>query len=346
MKVLKVDRKEQYLEVVPQTLTDLWHLERIIEPSDLVKGKSERKIKGEEGRSAQKITVSATVEAEKIEFHEHAHQLRVSGKLVELKPEEFFDAGAFHSVEVELNKKISIKKKKLKGHQIERLEKAVKASRAEETALVVLDDEEATIALLKEFGAEGKANIKSGKQGKRMEGEKGREGKYFTEITEKVRELNAPKTVVAGPGFTKNNFKKYLQEKGVKLNAFYASTNSVGITGLNELLASQQMEKFFEQSLILEENKLMEKALAEIYKGTGLTAYGLKELKEAVEKGAVGELMVSDKLLLEKRNDVEELLGKAEETGAKVHVLSSSHDAGKKLDGFGGGIAFLRFAVE
>ncbi|MBI2598194.1 MAG: hypothetical protein HYW50_03290 [Candidatus Diapherotrites archaeon] len=58
MKILKVDYKKNFFEVIPDNLDDLWHLERIIEPLDLVSGVAERKIKPqEEGMRQSKESV-------------------------------------------------------------------------------------------------------------------------------------------------------------------------------------------------------------------------------------------------------------------------------------------------
>ena len=45
MKIIKIDKKTNEIIVVPENLNDLWHLEKIIDNGDLVKGKTDRKIK-------------------------------------------------------------------------------------------------------------------------------------------------------------------------------------------------------------------------------------------------------------------------------------------------------------
>ena len=67
MKVTKkrLKGREGEIALTPESLDDLWHLERIIEKGDLVSGSSERKVKGEEGRKAERIKVWVEIEAEK-----------------------------------------------------------------------------------------------------------------------------------------------------------------------------------------------------------------------------------------------------------------------------------------
>lgn len=343
MKKLKIDLKNNFLELVPESLDDLWSLERILEKGDLVGGSSERKIKAEEGRKAQKIVVWIELEAEKIEFHESYKQLRVSGKMKAMKPQEFFEANAFHSIEFGLKDKIKIKKNKIKEFQIETIEKAVKSSGRNQLLLIVMDDEEATIAEASEKGLKVKAVIKSGKQGKRFKEEKGKENKYFEELLKKIEGEKKEKKLIAGPGFTKSEFKKFLEKKNVKLHAVFESSNSVGKTGLNELVKKGIIEKVLHESMLVKENKKMEEIMKDARKDNSTIEYGLKEIQKAVEKGAVEELIVSDKKFFEEREKIQELMEKVESFKGKVMLFSSEHEAGEYLNGFGGIIAVLRF---
>ncbi|MBU2100772.1 mRNA surveillance protein pelota [Candidatus Micrarchaeota archaeon] len=343
MKKLKVDLKNNFLELVPETLDDLWYLERILEKGDLVSGSSERKIKGEEGRKAEKIVIWVEVQAEKIEFHESFMKLRVSGPMKSMKPEEFFEANAFHSIEFGLKDKIRIKKKKIKEFQLEIIDKAVKSSVRSSLLLVVLDDEEAIIAEASEKGIKTKTTIKSGKQGKRFKEEKQKENKFFEELLKKIQAEKKEKVLIAGPGFTKNDFKKFLENKKVNFNPVFENTNSIGKTGLNELLKTGLIEKVLKESRLIEENKKMDELMKEARKENSLVEYGLNEIEKAVEKGAVQELIVSDKKFFEEREKIQELMEKAESFQGKVFLFSSEHEAGEYLNGFGGIIALLRF---
>jgi len=343
MKKLKIDKKNNFLELIPETLDDLWYLQRILEKGDLVSGSSERKIKGEEGRKAEKIAIWVEITAEKIEFHESTKTLRISGKMQAMKPIEFFEANAFHSIEIELKNKIKIRKNKIKEFQLEIIEKAVKNTGRNKLLLIVLDDEEATIGEATEKGIKIKAVIKSGRQGKMFKEEKRKENKYFEEILKKVQEEKKEKILIAGPGFTKNDLQKYLKNKNIELNAVFENTNSVGKTGLNELIKNEIIEKILHESLLVKENKKMEEVMKEARKENSMAEYGLKEVKEAAEKGAVEELIVSDKKFFEEREEIQALIEKVEEFKGKVMLISSEHEAGEYLAGFGGIIALLRF---
>ncbi len=345
MRIVKLDKQDNSFEVVPENLDDLWHLERIIEKGDLVSGSTERKIKPKvPGEKPFRVKMFIEVSAEDIEFHKFSGKLRVNGIITSGTPEEYIELKSHHSIEIEPMKKVKVKKKVLKKYHIERLEKAKKASSRAKMLLVSMDDEEASFALLKEYGLEERGKIISGKQGKQYKGMD--EGtKYFDEVLKKASESGAEKIVFAGPGFTKNNFEKFLEGKDKEFEAFFESSNSVGVTGLNELVKSGVIDKIATELELTRETEIVEKFLAEIGKDSGLASYGVEEVENAVNAGAVDVLIIGENALLEKREELEKLMETAESLKAKVHIISSSHDAGKQLEGMGGVAAILRYKL-
>jgi protein pelota len=345
MRIIKIDRKENFFEAVPDSTEDLWYLERIIQTGDLVSGKSERKIKArEEGEKTLKENIFVEIEVEKAELHEASGMLRMNGIIVSGHPLEFVELKAHHSLEIMPGKKIKVKKKQLKEYEIEKLEKAKKASGREKTLIVVMDDEEAEIAFLKDSGFEGKARILAKKEGKRFKSDYKKED-YFKEVLEKISALDAKQIVVAGPGFSANEFLEYAKKNGFQKNVFQESTNSVGTTGLNELAKSGKLEKIVSESMLLDESRAVERILKEIGKNSGLAEYGFNEVKKAAETGAVKELILSEEKLLHEREKIEEIMEKAEHGRAKIIVVSGNHEAGKKIKGLGGIAAILRFRI-
>ncbi len=349
MRILQIDRKNNVVKVVPEVRDDLWHLERVLEKHDLVSGTTDRRIKAKEpGGKAERVKMFLQVEVEGIEFDRHSGVLRANGKIVEGKPEDLLEKGAHHSLEIELGRKIEIKKERLKRFQIERLERAVRASHAGKMLLVVLDDEQADFALLREFGIEEKVTIRSGKHGKRQEEDESIRNKYFQQIVDKAREIDAEKVVFAGPGFTKNNLRKFMEGKGVKVaeQLFFEGTNSVGKTGLQELLKGNALEKIAQEMQVLRETKLVEKIFEELGKDSGLVAIGLRECEKAADFGAVEKLLVLENFFLENREKVEEIMDKVEKARGEIHLVGKEHEAGEKLHGIGGISALLRYQIQ
>ncbi|MBU0536090.1 MAG: mRNA surveillance protein Pelota, partial [Nanoarchaeota archaeon] len=101
---------------------------------------------------------------------------------------------------------------------------------------------------------------------------------------------------------------------------------------------------------ITKEMKLVEELLSEISK-EGIAAYGPKEVKSAVELGAVKSFLITDSCVQETRekgeyNKTESMMKLVEQNKGDIYIISSEHDGGKKLNGLGGIGAILRYKIR
>ena len=345
MQVLKIDRKNNFIELIPRTLDDFWHLEKVLEKGDIVSAGTERKIKPKEaGQEPFKVNLFLEIELEEVSFEKFSSAMRLSGIIVGGKPEELIELKAHHSISLELNNKLKIQKKLIKDYVVERLRKAEAASKKPKLLIVVLDDERADFASLSDFGLEKKTAVFSGRSGKQYKSEASQ--KYFDEILQVIKDSKMDKIVVAGPGFTKENFRDYVKSIHSSAGFFFESTNSVGETGLNELLKKDISSIAIQEMEIVKETKLIQDFLLHLGKEDGLIEYGLSEVEKAIDLGAVESLVVSEELLLKERKKIEALFEKAEKLKGKIHIISKDHEAGRQLMDFTGVIAFLRFRVK
>src|SRR3989344_6107150 len=343
MQIVKIDRKNHQFEVVPHSFDDLWHLERLIEKGDRVSGTSERKIKPkEEGDKPYKEKIYVELEVEKVIFHESTNQLRIQGTVVAAKPEELVPLKSHHTIEAEVGKSINVTKKSLKNFHVERLQRAKNASGHEKVLLVIMDDEQADLVFLKDTGIDTKARIIAQKEGKMFKtGEKGKTKPYFEELLKKILDLGSSKIVVAGPGFERQNFEKFLKEKSPKLQVIFESTNSIGLTGINELVKGGKIDKVIEGFHSTEEAKAVERVLASI--SQEMCAIGQKEVLESVQAGACQEIVILESKMHQKNQNIEKILDSAEQFGAKIFFVADKSEPGKQLDGMGAIAAVLRY---
>jgi protein pelota len=341
MKILKIDKKENYVQIIPESFDDLWHIEKIIEKGDKVSGETERKIKPKnEGEKTFKQKIFVEIEAEKPEFHETTGELRILGKVISAKPEESVPHGMAHTIEAKPGTKISIKKNKLKEYHIQRLEKAKETTTKQKPIIILLDDEEAEIATFKDIGIEIKAKIKNTeKQGKMFKTED--KTKYFEEISEKINAIKPNSIIIAGQSFQIQKLEKYLKEKNYKGQIYAEPLNSTGQTGFNELIKNGKMDKLLEGIQSAEEIKALERLMKAISKE--MAAIGQKETLNALEKGAASELMISEKFMIEKREEANQMLEIAEQTKTKIQFFSPKSQPGKTIEGLGGTAAILRY---
>jgi protein pelota len=344
MKIIKIDHKLNEIIILVNNLDDLWHLEKVIAKGDIIYGSTDRKIKPKtEGEKAIRIKLFVELEVNEASFSEFSEKLKISGVILSGKPEEYIDVKSHQSIDVGIGEKLKIKKTKIQSWQIDRLKKAEKESSSNGLLTVLMDDEEAQIAFINQFEIKKKATIKSKKSGKMYAEEK---SNYFEEINDKINQLSAKKIILCGPGFTKDNFKKYLEDK--HNNKFEkiitTSLNSTGETGFRELVNSNKLSDIEKDLELNKEGKLIEEFLEKLSKG--LADYGVTKIKDLINQGAVDKLIVSEKYLVQNRDSVEEILNMAEKFACKIHIISSKNPNEKTIYGMGGIVAILRYKVE
>jgi protein pelota len=84
--------------------------------------------------------------------------------------------------------------------------------------------------------------------------------------------------------------------------------------------------------------------LSEIGKNSSKIAYGIKETQNAMNVGAVEQLLILDSQV--PNNNMGEAMDMVENMKGDVMVISSEHEGGKQLESLGGVAAILRYAIS
>ncbi len=346
MKVTHKDLKKGEVKLTTESLDDLWYLSHIVEPKDLVSGKTMRKVKIGDSENAKVVRkpVFITIEVEKVDFTKSSNVLKILG-VVREGPEDV-PSGSHHSFNVEENTQIKITKEKWLKYQLDKLDEACKQK--SNTLILILDRDVATFALLKSSGYDILLETRGDVQKKGDDSVI--KGDFFAETVKLLQdylnryEVNS--VLVASPGFWKEEFKKKVPDDFPK-KIFYATCNDSGRKGVDEVLKRDEVKTLLKEDRIAKETIVVEQLLTEISKGK-LAAYGLDEVKKSIEAGAVKTLLVTDNYIRSEDHNYEEtdnLMKLADSLKAEVHVISSDHDAGKKLDGLGGIASILRYEI-
>lgn len=348
MKVVFKNLKHGEIKLVPENLDDIWHLYNIIDEGDLVRmvafrTSDEGKDDKIRSKKTEKKRMKLGVRVKEVKFHEFSDRLRIHGTIEE-GPQ---DLGSFHTLNVDADKMeaISIVKEEWKHFQLERIDEAVKLRSQPLLTFVSLDEETATVAVLRQSGVQWVADIDSRRSGKMYESVDN-EKEYFGEIFSVVK-MNKDKDsplVIVGPGFTKEHFIEYGKEKESLLfeKCFSHGTGCAGMPGVQEAIKTGVVEKITKENRVAFETQLVEKLFEEIKKD-GLVTYGEQQVKNALINGAVERLLISDVLVRNPKG--EELLRLAKQNNSRFTIINSMHESGKKLEGIGGVGALLRFKI-
>lgn len=346
MKIGKQDVSEGEIRLTPENTEDLWHIERILSPGDRILSTSFRRFKATEGDAGEKKKVTIKLLVEKAEFSRFANRLRVTGKILEGTPEEFVQQGAYHTVDIEQDYPVSIFKDKWMAYHLSRIKQAVAETRRPRMGMLVLDESKAIYATLRGYGVEYELELENSAS-KRDDKFDEKTLSFFGEILKKMQSSQVGKIIVAGPGFGKDNLMKFIRQKSPELakKVILEHCSYAERSGINELLKRGVVGKVAEQERAENELVLMEKFSSELRKDSGLAAYGLGEVGNAVAASAVGTLMVEDELLRNSK-DVEKVVEEAEKRKVSLVVFSHESDGGRELSGYGGFAALLKFKIR
>ncbi|MDG6218681.1 MAG: mRNA surveillance protein pelota [Candidatus Thermoplasmatota archaeon] len=347
MKIIHKDLDHNTIKVVPETLDDIWHLSNIIQPDNLVRAitfrTDEQATDKVRTKKSPKKKMKLGIRVEQVKFHEFSDRLRIHG-IIE---EGMQDLGSHHTFNVtaDAHEVLTIIKENWKPYELKRLEEAVKQTSESLVLFVSLDNDEATIAVLRNSGIQWIASIESHQSGKQYQSEN-MEKQYFGDIIKIINEKMTEQTtlVIVGPGFTKDHLSAYGKENHPLLfdQCLLYATGNEGMNGIHEAMKSGVVEHIAKENRVVQETLIVDKVFLEIKKN-GLVAYGFEDVERAIDAGAVDRLVIADSKVRTKKGDI--FLQKVEEIQSDFIIVNSMHDAGKKLEGLGGIAAILRYKI-
>ena len=338
--------------LVPESLDDLWHLTYVIEPGDRVAGDTTRRIQRDDDdlrdTGGEREHMWVELDVSDVEFAKFANRLRVGGVIVDCSREDQLDF--HHTLNVEPRTEIEVEKV-WKPDQNDRLEEAVEATENPDVAIATVEEGEAHVHTVAQYGTEERATI-TGPTGK---GEYARpREELFEELAGVLGRLDVDAILLAGPGFTKADALSYIEDEDPDLAASVTTVDTAGVgdRGVHEVLKRGAVEEVQTQTRIAAEADLVDELTERIATGEKV-AYGPERVAEAAEYGAIEQLLVLDERLRVERGpdgdwsvDVDDVVETTEQKGGEVTVFSGEFDPGQQLKNLGGIAALLRYRID
>ncbi|MEK6900695.1 MAG: mRNA surveillance protein pelota [Nanoarchaeota archaeon] len=345
MQLITSDFRKGFTKLKVNDKDDLWYLSHLIDPGDLVRGKTTRKIKIGEGENAKSVkkTLTLSIEAETVELTETS--VRINGKVTEEAEE--VPKGSYQSITLEEASEFSLEKEQWPAYQKQKLQEA--CEKRYDYLLCLFDREESIFALTKKFGYEILASLKGEASKKRKIVEVKTD--FQLEIIKTLEAYNIrykpSSIIVASPAFYKEDLFKKIPASELKKKIVLAACSDISERSLDEVMRRPELAEVLKNSRAREEQLLVEELLQEISKNEK-AAYGWKGVQEAADSGNVLKLLLTDDFIQKRRtnNDFTEIdrcMKTVDSLQGNIHILASRSDSGKKLDGLGGIAAILRY---
>ncbi|PWN53273.1 hypothetical protein IE53DRAFT_384250 [Violaceomyces palustris] len=395
--------------LIPEEDEDMYHLYNLIEVGDSVKAAAVRRVQSESSTGSiesHRVRLNLTIQVTKTTFDATGSEappdpssstsassssaapaseaissaaivggtsgegatLQVSGRVVE--ENQHVKMGAFHTLDLEVNRSLTIFKDNWDAVHLERLGESSDVGQRAEVGAVVLGEGTATVCLLTGHMTVVRQRIDVAIPRKRKGAPSSSSDKstqrFHSLVYSAVLKLLALPAlrivIVASPGFTKDTVLDYVFEeatrRGDKLligsearrKFLKVHCSSPHVHSLMEVLRSPEVNAQLKDTKFAREGMLLEKFMRQLANDELRAWYGEKHVLLAASRGAIGCLLISDGLFRAaepaRRRKFVELVEEVRKQGGEVAIFSSMHESGKQLNGLTGIAAILTYPLD
>ncbi|KAK7474489.1 hypothetical protein BaRGS_00034243 [Batillaria attramentaria] len=362
-----IDKGAGSVTLVAEEAEDMWHAYNLIQVGDTLRSTTIRKVTTESATgsvNASKVRTTLTVQVEAIDFDTQACVLRVKGRNV--CENQYVKMGAYHTLDLEMNRPFTLYKHEWDSVTLERIESACDPTQTADLAAVVMQEGIAHVCLVTNHMTLVRAKIETSIPRKRKglcdQHTKGLNRFYDQIIQAILRHVNfdvVKCVLVASPGFVKDQFAEYMFSQAVKQDYRVLTDNKAKFVlvhassgfkhSLKEVLSDPAVTARLADTKAAGEVKALDDFYQMLQSDPDRAFYGLRHCEKAVELQAVETLLVSDELFrsqdVQQRKRYVALVDNVRENGGEVRIFSSLHVSGEQLGQLSGVAAILRFPI-
>lgn len=370
MKLLHKDIEKDnagQVTLMPEEAEDMWHTYNLLQVGDSLRASTIRKVQTESQTGSvgsSRVRTTLTICVESIDFDSQACQLRVKG--TNLEENQYVKMGAYHTIELELNRKFTLAKKNWDSVTLDRIDQACDAAQKADVAAVVMQEGLANLVLVTPamtlLRAKVELTIPRKRRGSCTQHEKALERFYEAVMQAILRHINFDVVkciLIASPGFVRDQFMTYLFKEAVRQDnkvllenrpKFMLVHSSSGHKySLKEILSDPTVTSRLSDTKAAGEVKALEDFYKMLQHEPDRAFYGLAHVEKAADALAIDTLLISDNLFRHQdvptRSRYVRLVDSVRDNGGTVRIFSSLHVSGEQLTQLSGVAAILRFPI-
>ncbi|KAK4282978.1 hypothetical protein QN277_014285 [Acacia crassicarpa] len=322
------------VKMVPIDSDDLWFAYNLIAPGDSVMAVTLRKVLREMasgGREAERLKLKLEIKVEEVaDYDKEGSLLRIRGK--NILENEHVKIGAFHTLELELQRPFVLRKDVWDSLALEMLQQASDPGASADLAVVLMQEGLAHILLV---------------------------GRSMTFTRSRIETSIPRKHGPAIAGYESDQFHRHLlleaERKQLrpiienKSRIILVHTSSGYKHSLREVLDAPNVMNMIKDTKAALEVRILKDFYNMLSNDPSRACYGLKHVEVAIERLAVQTLLITDELFrnsdITRRQKYVNLVNSVKGSGGSVHVFSSMHVSGEQLAQITGIAAILRFPL-
>ncbi|KAJ8725779.1 hypothetical protein PYW08_003962 [Mythimna loreyi] len=353
--------------LIPEEPEDMWHAYNLVAVADAVTASTVRKVQTESSTgssTSSRVRTTLTITVETIDFDTQACVLRLKGR--NIVENQYVKMGAYHTLDLELNRKFTLQKPLWDSVALERVDQACDPAANADVAAVVMQEGLAHVCLITPsmtlVRSKIDITIPRKRKGFVQQHDKGLTKFYEAVMQGILRHIDfsiVKCVIIASPGFVKDQFFEYMMQQAVKTDnkllidnksKFLLVKASSGFKhSLKEVLQEPAVMAKISDTKAASEVKLLESFYTMLQLEPAKAFYGKKHIERANDAQAIETLMISDKLFrcqdIQQRKDYVAIVDSVRDNGGEVRIFSSMHVSGEQLDQLTGIAAILRFPM-
>uniref|UniRef100_A0A224XRE3 Protein pelota homolog n=2 Tax=Panstrongylus TaxID=65342 RepID=A0A224XRE3_9HEMI len=358
---------EGCVALLPEESEDMWHAYNLIAESDCVRASTIRKVQNESATgssTSSRVRTTLRIRVENIDFDTQACVLRLKGRNIE--ENQYVKMGAYHTLDLEINRKFTLTKAEWDSVSLERVDMACDPTQNADVAAVIMQEGLAHICLITSSMTLIRAKIDQviprKRKGNVKQHEKGL-SRFFESVMQGIlRHVNfdiVKCVLIASPGFVRDQFYEYMFQEALKTDnkllmdnksKFLLVHSSSGFKhSLKEILMDPAVVTKMADTKALGEVRALEAFYTMLQTEPSKAFYGINHVEKANEAQAIETLLISDNLFrcsdVQQRKRYVSLVDSVKEFGGDVKIFSSLHVSGEQLTQLTGVAALLRFPM-
>ena len=327
------------LTLICDSFDDLYGLYNILSKGDFVKMQTTRRVEAKAGKSVKK-SLSLVIKIEIIEFFQEDQEIRIRG--TNRTENDFISLGQFHTFSITTGVFFTLFKVRWSGFQIEALEQACNPDENCDLGVILMEEGLANFFIIGNNCTHSRGTVTKSIPKNKGIGNKSSEGlqkfhkMVYDHMCSKFILDKLKCIVVASPGFTKDNFRDWLKNSGIKIETdklIYVHVSSGYKQSLSELMKDKTVLSVIKETKAIRDVNAINDLNDMMGVNVDLVVFGRSQVETCLEEEACKLVMLTDsymrKLPIKVAVELSKKLNGAAKSGCEVIKMSSMHFSGE-----------------